>query len=149
MQQAEAAAVYPLAESAGYMAFNPPAQFVHDQAFDPDFEPSYQPFNPPAGLDSETVDFGQIYYAPTEADQFNLEMPVLDDQFRSDPVELYRQLDEPVGFSEFTDELAAVIKPHIIADKGADQVGDGDDQPTEGMNLDNSDDSQKASGSSS
>ncbi|XP_040361918.1 basic leucine zipper 2-like [Rosa chinensis] len=118
------------------------------QVFGPNSEANYQPFNPLEGLSSETVDFGQ-FYETAAADQFNFEPPGLDDQFSSDPVGLNRQLDEPVGFSEFTDELAVVVRPHILANKGADQVGAGADQSIEGMNLDSSDGSQKAAGSSS
>ncbi|XP_062013898.1 uncharacterized protein LOC133730292 [Rosa rugosa] len=145
LQEAEAA-FNPLA-GPGYMAFNSPA-LLGCQAFGPNSEANYQPFNRLAGLSSETVDFGQFYEAAA-ADQFNFEPPGLDDQFSSDPVGLNHQLDEPVGFSEFTDELAVVVRPHILANKGADQVGAGADQSIEGMNLDSSDSSQKAAGSSS
>lgn len=144
MQQAEAA-FNPLA-GPGYMAFNPPDGLGY-QASDPSAEPSYQPLNPPAGLGSETVDFGQ-FYEPAPGDQFNIEPPGLDDQFVRDPGR-FNHMDEPVGYSQFNDELAAIVAPHITANKGADQFGAGDDQSIEGMNLDNSDDSQTPPGSSS
>ncbi|KAK9940837.1 hypothetical protein M0R45_017478 [Rubus argutus] len=126
MQQAEAA-FNPLA-GPGYIAFNPPDGLGY-QASDPSAEPSYQPLNPPAGLGSETVDFGQ-FYEPAPGDQFNIEPPGLDDQFIRDPAR-FNHMDEPVGYSQFNDELAAIVAPHITANK------------------DNSDDSQTPPGSSS
>nr|XP_011460969.1 PREDICTED: uncharacterized protein LOC105350507 [Fragaria vesca subsp. vesca]XP_011460970.1 PREDICTED: uncharacterized protein LOC105350507 [Fragaria vesca subsp. vesca] len=141
MQQAQAA-LTPVVDP-GYMAFNPPAQLAC-QVFGKNFGPSYQPYNPPAGLDSATVGFGQ-FQAPVAPAQFSIEQPAgLDGQPRSDPAGLNRQSDEPVRFSEFTNELSLVVRPHIMPNKDAEQVGDGDP-----MNLDNPDDSKKAAGSSS